>query len=364
MATNPMKRQARNSFLLGMVVTLLIAGVVVVLLFLQIKKLNEQIQADKAAVKSVYVLAKDVKSGQVLTPEMFTIKSVRSEGVPKDATSDIYTLIQSYSLCDKTGRNIYTDADGSLYMLGENGTSKITVNQESTGVYYTQSSNGNKTYIETTEKALVAKVAMKANTVITSSFIARSDEIETDDVRTQEYNMIVLPTDLVTGDYVDIRLMLPGGQDFIVTSKKMVTIPEANGGYLADTIQVKMREDEILSMSNAIVEAYRIDGAKLYVTKYTTPGIQEASTPTYVANDEVAKLIEANPNIVSEAMTALSARYNANNGALKNMRSQYINNAISEYGKDENVTQGMEQSITSTKETRQQYLQSLTGVAN
>ena len=60
-------------------------------------------------------------------------------------------------------------------------------------------------------------------------------------------------------------------------------------------------------------------------------------------------------------MAALSARYNANNGALKNMRSQGINGALSNYGKDENVSQKVEESITSTKEARQQYLQSLTG---
>ncbi len=33
-----------------------------------------------------------------------------------------------------------------------------------------------------------------------------------------------MPMDLVTGDYIDIRLMLPNGQDFIVVSKKEVTI--------------------------------------------------------------------------------------------------------------------------------------------
>ena len=62
-------------------------------------------------------------------------------------------------------------------------------------------------------------------------------------------------------------------------------------------------------------------------------------------------------------MSELSARYNANNGALKNMRSQNINGALSNYGKDENVSQKMEESITSTKESRQQYLQSLTSGA-
>ena len=363
MASNPMQRQARNSFLLGMVVTLVIAGVIVGLLFMQIKKLNEKIKADQAATKSVYVLTQDIKSGQEITSDLFTMKTIKADGVPGNATSDIATMLQNYSLCDKSGRDIYTDADGSLFMNADNG-NKITVyKEETTGNYYTQASNGTKTYIETTQKPLIAKVDLKANTVITSSLIARSDDIDTDDVRQQEYNSLVLPVDLFTGDYVDIRLLLPSGQDYIVVSKKIVTIPDVGGTYLTDTIQMKMAEEEILAMSNAIVEAYRIDGAKLYATKYTDAGSQEASTPTYVVSDEVAKLIEADPNIVSKAMSELSARYNANNGALKNMRSQNINGALSNYGKDENVSQKMEESITSTKESRQQYLQSLTSGA-
>lgn len=364
MATNPMQRQARNSFLLGMVVTLLIAAIIVALLFMQIKKLNEKIKADEAATKSVYVLNKDIKSGQVITADLFSLKTVKTDGVPANATSDITTLLQNYSLCDKAGNDIYTDSEGNLFMNAENG-SKVTVNKdEATGNYYTQAANGTKTYIETTEKPLVAKIDMKANTVLASSFIARSDDIDTADVRQQEYNSVVLPVDLFTGDYVDIRLLLPSGQDYIVTSKKMVTVPEVDGEYLADTIQMKMSEDEILTISNAIVEAYKIEGAKLYATKYTDAGSQDASTPTYVVNDEVAKLIEADPNIVSKAMSALSARYNANNGALKTMRSQGINSALSNYGKDENVPDKVEESITSTKEARQQYLQSLTGGAS
>ena len=361
MASNPMQRQARNSFLLGMVLTLIIAAIIVALMFMQIKKLNEKIKADQAATKSVYVLSKDVKSGQVITSDLFTLATVKASGVPANATSDIATMLQNYSLCDKSGNNIYTDTDGSLFMNSENGSKVVVYKEESTGSYYTQSNGGAKNYIETTQKPLIAKVDMKANTVIASSFVTRSDDIDTDDVRIQEYNLLVLPVDLFTGDYVDIRLLLPSGQDYIVTSKKMVTIPDVNGEYLADTIQMKMSEDEILSMSNAIVEAYKIDGAKLYATKYSDAGLQEASSPTYVVNDEVAKLIESDPNIVSTAMAALSARYNANNGALKNMRSQGINGALSNYGKDENVSQKVEESITSTKEARQQYLQSLTG---
>ena len=311
MASNPMQRQARNSFLLGMVATLIIAAIIVALLFMQIKKLNEKVKADQAATTSVYVLTQDVKSGQVITPELFQLTQVKTSGVPANATSDITTMIQNYSLCDKAGNNIYTDTDGSLYMNAENGTKTIVYKEENADSYYTQSANGTKNYIEVTQKPLIAKIDMKANTILAGSFITRSDDMDTDDVRTQEYNSLVLPVDLFTGDYIDIRLMLPNGQDFIVVSKKEVTIPVVGGTDSSDTLNVNLSEDEILHMSSAIVDAASLNGAKLYATKYTDAGIQEASTPNYVVRDAVSKELQADPNILSSAMEILRTRYNA-----------------------------------------------------
>ena len=360
MATNPMQRQARNSFLLGMIITLLIAGVIVFLLFSQVKKLNKELKDEKSATVSVYVAKQDIKSGQTITADLFVMKSVKKDGVPADATSNISTMIQNYSLCDKSGNDIYTDTDGSLYMTTENGGKTTVYIEDATGKYYTQATNnGTKNYIETTQKPLIAKVDLKANTVVASSFVARSDEMTTDDVRKQEYNMLVLPVDVVTGDYVDVRLQMPTGQDFIVVSKKKVNVPEVNGEYLADTIQMNLEEADILSMSNAIVEAYKMEGSKLYVTKYTEAGIQEAATPTYIVSDSVAKLMDSDPNILTKAKAELVNRYN--NGSLKDLRNQYINSALSNYGKDENVSTKMTERVTSTKENRKQYLQSLTG---
>lgn len=353
MASNPMQRQARNSFLLGMVLTLILAAAVVALLYMQIKKLNEKLANEENGKLSVYVLNQDVKSGTPLTTNMFTMKSVSKSAIPQDATSDIGATLANYSLCDKSGNDIYTDADGSLYMNVNN--NKVKVYKEDLSDSYYTMNGSNKSYIETTQKSLIAKVDMKANTVITSSLFARSNEINTDDVRTQEYNMLVLPTDLVDGDYVDIRFMLPNGQDFIVVSKKKVTIPLVNGVYSADTICVDLSEDEILSLSSAIVEAYRMEASKMYVTKYVEAGIQNASTPTYPVNAEVARLVEQNPNIVEEALAALRTRYNAES------RNTYINDALSKYGDNDQIPKKVEESITSTKESREKYLQSLTG---
>lgn len=357
MATNPMKRQARNSFLLGMVCTLIITAIIVALLFMQIKKLNEQIQEDKAATKNVYVLNQDVSAGQELTADLFTMKTVKSDGIPENATSDISLMLQTYSLCDKQGNNIYTDEEGKLYMQTDN-TKTVITKDENTGKYYTQGANGTKNEIELSEKPLLAKVDMKARTVITTSFIARSDEMSTDDdIRQQEYNMLVLPTDLFTGDYIDVRLQFPSGQDYIVMSKKKVTIPKINGAYSSDIIQMNLTEGEILTMANAIVEAYKVEGSKLYVTKYTEPGIQKAATPTYVVSGEVAKLMDADPNIVQKAKVELANRYRSASSV--ELRNQHINSALSNNGKDENIPSKVEESITSTRESRQQYLQSL-----
>ena len=41
------------------------------------------------------------------------------------------------------------------------------------------------------------------------------------------------------------------GQDYIVISKKKVTVPDVSVEYLTDTIKMKMAEEEILIMSNA-----------------------------------------------------------------------------------------------------------------
>ena len=83
MASNPMQRQARNYFLLGMVITLLIAGAVVALLFMQIKKLREQNSVYENNISMVYVLNQDVK-----LPEKF----IKPENIKLD-NREYYNLL-------------------------------------------------------------------------------------------------------------------------------------------------------------------------------------------------------------------------------------------------------------------------------
>ncbi len=361
MASNPMQRKARVSFLMGMFITLLITGAVIVILFMMLMKNKQEENAEKQAQVSVYVLNADVKSGQIITPDMYETKQVNQDMVPGDAVTSS-ELLAAYSLQDKEGNPITISGqtnDPKLTISLGNGNTEEVKQEEETGNYYYGPDN-NKTFIELNEMPIVAKVDMQAKTVLTIGTIAKGDNTLLDDSREQEYNMLVLPTDLETGDYVDVRLMLPSGQDFIVVSKKEVTIPEAAGIPMADTVKMTLNEAETLTMSNAIVDAYQVLGAKLYLAKYTDGGLQSAATGTYMPGENTVNLINSDPNIVARARSELVTRMN--NGS-NQLRADNINSAISRAGSEgqDNLTTKMQESATNAQNSRQTYLDGLAG---
>ena len=291
MAVNPMQRKARQSFLLGMVVMLLIAGIVVAILFMQITQLKNAESATVAASKTVAVLKSDIKSGQTITSTDLTTKSLVTD------------LAQS---------------------------------EIATGAHLTENT--------------VAKIDLGKGTILTQSMIVEQSEAVTDSLRIQEYNMLTLPTDLQTNDYVDIRLILPNGQDYIVVAKKRVIQSSEN------TIFVKMTEEEIVTMSNAMVESYITEGSQLYADKYVDPGIQGAATPTYTVSKEVLNLVESNANITVDARNALYTRYKAD-------RRNEINTVVSANMDDyqSKVQEGFDEQIKKAQEERSRYVELLGG---
>ena len=369
MASNPMQRKARNSFLLGMLVMLLIAGVIIAFLFMQLLGRINKEREEASSQVNVYVLNQDVSSGQVITNDMLTLQTVNRNLVPSNATSDL-VVIDNFSLQDKEGNDIYTkyddDGNGQLYITRNNNEYAVFKEEETENYYITNNNredSNDKEYLELNSVPIIAKINMNANTVITTELISKSDNVVQDDVRTQEYNVVVLPIDLTTGDYIDIRVMFPNGQDFIIVSKKEVEIPVVSGVDSDDTIWVDLSEDEILHMSCAIVDAAQVSGAKIYATKYTDPGMQEAATPTYVVNESTAQLLLNDPNILESSINAINTRYAEGNST--NIRNNYIDSVISSQGDQaqSNLETNMEESITNSKTTRKEYLDSLAGAA-
>ena len=310
MAMNPMQRKANNSFLLGILITLLITGIIIAFLIYQVSQLNTQLKEEEALKVTVYVVTDTIKSGEAMNPDKLQLIETTLGSVDK---SNFVTTLNTY------------DAENTA--TGEIET------------VYTQK----------------AKVDLNPGTVITNDLIYE-DEALTADVRTQEYNVITPMTQLTTGEYIDVRLRTPDGRDVIGVSHKQVTIREfADGTGSATNMLMDLTEEETLMMSCAIVETYQMNGAKLYATKYVEPGTQTAATPTYVPNDETRALIERDPNIVQEAKNELLNTLNGNSGLVR----PGIDSATNNEDAADNVVSKTEEEITSQQDEREAYVESL-----
>lgn len=317
MAINPMQRRARNSFFIGFLVALIIMACVVLFLLYQIKSINEAKEALEALQKQVYVAADDLESGQELS-----------------FYDDFKTEI------------VQTTMDTSLIISQDD----FEFKDEDTGeVIEKYNEDGVQIY-----KNLVMKVNVPAGSIVTRDMVVESGNETTDTQRIQEYNMIVLPSQLKNGDYVDIRLSLPTGQDYIVLAKKKVLGTTQTGLWL------KLDETEILMMNNAIVESYIIPGSKLYATQYPEAGVQEAAVPTYNVSGAVLDLINSDPNISETARQELWNRYNAN------VRVTYFEPTLATYiqepeDRDSAVEGGFQEEVESIQAARESFVDSLEG---
>lgn len=290
MVSNPIQKQKRNSMLIGLFVGLVIGLILCVVLYMFLQSNIKAGVASGDEAITVAVLNKNIKSGTEITAADYIMKKVNKANAPTDA-----------------------------------------VNPGSASV--------------------VAKIDLTAGTIVSNSMLSQKTEQLTKDLREQEYNMITLPTNLTTGNFIDIRLQLPDGGDYIVVSKKCVQKTNAT------TVWLKLNEEEILSMSNAIIEYYIMAGSKLYATIYTDPGAQEAATPTYSPNETVKALMLNNDNITTQLQDE-TGRFVKK---LKDIRNTIINRELGKYSETglENLEKNIQDEIKNLQESRQSYFGAL-----
>lgn len=378
MAVNPMKRKTRTAFILGFLVALLISLIVICFLYTEKNKASQALKKYTDSLQNVYVLNQNVKSGQVLTAGMFRQEKIPLNSISTEAKPEnILNYIAQMSIYTEDGDEILIEQQQGgeynyyiqvgqdkryIYMNDENGklvkaTALIanTDNKKDRAFYYAGANDNTdlkEIKIKSNENIVISKIDLAINTIVTPSMLTRTDEKITADVRKEEYNVIDLPIDLFTGDYIDIRLMLPNGTNYIVVSKKKATVPMTSTGYSADTIQIDLAEDEILKMSAAIIENYQIKGSKLYATRYVEAGMQSASTETYIPNDEVISLIKDDANALDKAVAGIQKR-----------QRNAINQALRNHGDEDSVGDSMEEDSATSREARKEYLESLGGGA-
>ncbi|WP_291582736.1 SAF domain-containing protein [Clostridium sp. UBA6640] len=174
----------------------------------------------------------------------------------------------------------------------------------------------------------VARMNLKANTIVTNSMLLEREDILTTDLRKQDFDHILLNVNLQPGNFIDIRYRKKDGSDFVVASKKKIL--DRNDGIMITNITEKERN----YINNSTVLA-SLTGAVLYTTIYVDPENQPPAKITYEINKNVKEIIEKDPNVIRSSQEELKNRINQENNNGNNKEEIDITKNHSDKSKDE-----------------------------
>ena len=181
MPANPIQKRTRNSFLMGMLIMLLVAVAVIAVLYFVIfaDAIDNAKTKKQGGTVMVYRLTTDIKSGETLQNNKLEPAEYYVDDLPNDYIKAPFD-IESYK----------------------------------------------------------SKIDLGAGTVISASLLYQNEEVA-HSTRLMEYNMLTLPSTIRPGNYIDVRFMMPSGEDYIVLSKKQVV------SLNNTTVGLLLTEDEI-----------------------------------------------------------------------------------------------------------------------
>lgn len=164
------------------------------------------------------------------------------------------------------------------------------------------------------------KVAIEPGTPLTTNMIMDRD-IE-DSTRDVDICVDRWTVGLKVGDYIDYRLTLPYGDDYIVIPHLRIEMVGST------TLKVYMNETQWQLYQGSLVDYYlhSSQGATVYVTKYVEPGVQQPAQAYYTVPENVKAIMLMDPNIVDKAeATANSNMRKSINKLLKQLQGEDYN---------------------------------------
>lgn len=132
------------------------------------------------------------------------------------------------------------------------------------------------------------RTSLKEGTVVTT------EDINYTEVKDSQryYDVIIdqLPVGVEAGDYVDIRILFPYGEDMIgIACKK---IEEINSGV----VKFIFSEEEIAVYNSMLLDRVVYEGTSIYAAEYVDAGSQYAAETFYPVNKNQRELLSENPN--------------------------------------------------------------------
>lgn len=102
-----------------------------------------------------------------------------------------------------------------------------------------------------------------------------------------------VPVGIMPHDYIDIRVVLPGGEEFVAFSHRRIE------SLYQKAIKMKMSESDLWLWTSILVDRalYKGYGLKIYATKYEDPGLPNEAKPYYPLRKEVVDIASISKNL-------------------------------------------------------------------
>ena len=196
----------------------------------EIDNLNSTIKSLQQDMTSVYATTEDVKAGGDVDLEKVSTIEVPKSAVPENAVTD------------------ESDLEGKLYKIG-----------------------------------------LKANSYITKDMLL--DDKLNNNERTLDIVMSETPIGVEVGDYIDVRISFPEGQDYIAMSHKKVV------GISGSTLKLAVVEHDFYRYESMKTDLSLYEAAKIYASTYVEAGLQKSAKNYYPVRFNLAKQALHDPNM-------------------------------------------------------------------
>lgn len=188
-------------------------------------------------------------------------------------------------------------------------------------------------------KGKLYKTALTANTCLTENMII-SEEVAADH-RELDVVMTEIPIGLEAGDYIDVRITFPLGQDCIAMTKKRVLAIYGN------VVKLVVNEEDIYSYESVKTDYGHYRAVRIYGIKYVEAGLQPQAESYYPVNLDVMKTMILDPNMeTGDFAETLEFR--------KQLEEQNLNELVDEMSK---VANNKERLDSMFKEAEREYEQ-------
>lgn len=135
------------------------------------------------------------------------------------------------------------------------------------------------------------KVDLSAGTPLTKDVVTTMEI--TDDMRLYDVVVHTVPIGLEPGSYVDVRISLPLGEDFIGMAHKKVY--DINGNLL----KLAVTEDDIHAYNSMLIDSIIYPGTQIYAVEYLQGAAQRPADSYYPVSANILAIAQRDPNLIT-----------------------------------------------------------------